>query len=87
MRLHEKLQARVGSLVRVPNIFWLVDGSGWDNDLDRVSVLLDAKPLDHQLRDGSTGRVSLGLPGASVQLLISGNLRWVWVAESCVVFL
>ena len=71
MHLHEKLQARVGSLVTVPNIFWLVDGSGWDNDLDKVCVLLDAKPLDLQLRDGSTGRTSLGLPGASVQTATS----------------
>jgi len=84
MTFLEQIQARKGSLIRLKTELCWIMGRGWDNNVGRVCLILDAAanilPADAGTRTATARSVA-------ARLLIDGAAHWVWIAEQDVEFL
>jgi len=78
MTFLEQLQAHKGGLIHLKTQLCWFMGRGWDNNVGRVCLILDAAanilPADAGTRTATARSVA-------ARLLIDGAAHWVWIAE------
>jgi hypothetical protein len=89
MTLLEDLQINKGGLLRLKTQLYWYGGRGWDGEPGRICLILDAAAANDIRADFVSGAAEATAAAAeaaeaarTVQLLIDGAPRWIWVAEA-----
>lgn len=79
MTFLKKLKAHKGGLVRLKtDLCWFM-GRGWDNNVGRVCLILDAAA---NILPADAGTRTATARSAAARLLIDGSPQWIWIAEA-----
>ena len=79
MTFLEQLQAHKGGLIRLKTELCWFMGRGWDNNVGRVCLILDAAA---NILPADAGTRTATARSAAARLLIDGSPQWIWIAEA-----
>ena len=77
----EELRNYIGNLVRIKNKIYWYGGRGWDEDAEKLCVLLNSKSLSSTEGGRSEGTCAIDSPQYALQLLIDTEIQWIWACN------
>lgn len=79
----KELQTHIGCLIRIKNKIYWYGGRGWDEDAEKLCILLNSKSLSSPEggRCAATCAIATS-PQYALQLLIESEIEWVWACDN-----
>ena len=78
----EELRNHIGDLIRIKTELYWYGGRGWDEDAEKLCILLNSKSLSSPEGGRCAATCAVPSPQYALQLLIESEIQWVWACDN-----